>query len=562
MKLTFPLCQSIKRHFCRATYDTQCFWELSSSQVLSGPSVSWHYNPQGIELILTNFDFFSDSTIVTTLTDAITVDMESPSIISWLGASYLIATALVQPLCGQLSDIHTRRNCFFVGSLAFLLGNIACATAQSLGILVAGRSLSGVGGGVLTIMPTIILTDITPREERGLWQGINNIVFGLGHGMGGAFGGIMAHYWSWRMSFLSLVLPTFLLIIGTVLIPEPAKNSLGELPFSNNEGLPLIRRREEDQKDVDIAGAVLLCVGLGLLLISTHQLNLDDSVLELMTSTFWFVVSSMCLVTFVFHALFMAKEPILPLRLLSQFSSTGSLCLVTFLSQYGFTFAEFYLPLLFSLQEHTKMELVGWCLVPLSGSAAMGSLFAGGLLSRFRLKSVHVLLGSSAILCIGTMGIPYMAHRGLIRTVQVVFVSIWGFGFGGLATVSLIGLLEDVQLSTQASATSLLYASRSLGGAFSLPAANIAFDIIRRYRFQTLLIQLAKSENRYDLLKHIKRLVQALVGGNKTIREIPNSWRPYLYTCELESTTLLFMIPVVSSLAILFLVIVATHKRG
>ncbi|KAF5637172.1 major facilitator superfamily transporter [Fusarium sp. NRRL 52700] len=151
--------------------------------------------------------------------------MESSSVISWLGASYLIATALIQPLCGQLSDIYTRRCCFFVGSLAFLLGNVACTIAPSLVVLLAGRALSGVGGGILTIMPTIILTDITSQKERGLWQGMNNIVFGLGHGMGGTFGGLMAHYWSWRTAFLSLAFPTVLLAIGTTVIPEPAKSS-------------------------------------------------------------------------------------------------------------------------------------------------------------------------------------------------------------------------------------------------------------------------------------------------------------------------------------------------
>ncbi|KYG13791.1 hypothetical protein FVEG_17703 [Fusarium verticillioides 7600] len=216
----------------------------------------------------------------------ITVEMESSSVISWLGASYLIATALIQPLCGQLSDIYTRRSCFLVGSLAFLLGNVACTIAQSLVVLVAGRALSGVGGGILTIMPTIILTDITPQRERGLWQGINNIVFGLGHGMGGTFGGLMAHYWSWRTAFLSLTFPTVVLAIGTTVIPEPAKSSHadGELPFSNNERLPLLPRDGGDREHVDIVGAMLLCIGLGLLLVSINQLNLDDTVPGLMRS--------------------------------------------------------------------------------------------------------------------------------------------------------------------------------------------------------------------------------------------------------------------------------------
>ncbi|KAF4945090.1 hypothetical protein FGADI_12204 [Fusarium gaditjirri] len=146
-----------------------------------------------------------DSTIVTTLTHTIMSDLESPSVVSWLGVSYLIATALVQPLC------------------AFLLGNVACSVAGSLAFLVVGRALSGIGGGMLTIMATIVLTDITQPEARGLWQGINNIVFGFGHGSGGLFGGLVAHRWSWRVAFMSLSVPTILIILGATLLPEPVR---------------------------------------------------------------------------------------------------------------------------------------------------------------------------------------------------------------------------------------------------------------------------------------------------------------------------------------------------
>ncbi|KAF5551958.1 major facilitator superfamily transporter [Fusarium phyllophilum] len=150
-------------------------------------------------------------------------DLESASVVSWLGASYLIATALVQPLCGQFSDIYTRKACLLAGSIAFLLGNATCGISESLTFLVIGRTLSGVGGGMLTIMPTIILTDVTQHEKRGLWQGINNIVFGFGHGSGGVFGGLVAHYWSWRGAFMSLSVPTLLIMLGAALIPEPVR---------------------------------------------------------------------------------------------------------------------------------------------------------------------------------------------------------------------------------------------------------------------------------------------------------------------------------------------------
>ncbi|VZI06834.1 unnamed protein product [Fusarium fujikuroi] len=377
-----------------------------------------------------------DSTIVTTLTHTIMSDLESPSVVSWLGASYLIATALVQPLCGQFSDIYTRR---------------------SLALLVFGRALSGIGGGILTIMTTIVLTDVTRPEARGIWQGINNIVFGFGHGSGGLFGGLVAHRWSWRVAFVSLSVPAFLIMLGATLLPEPVRrpnqitttaSAAEESTATGSEDIPLIPKLNSPRRKVDAVGTILLCLGLGSLLASSEQLELCRSNLDLRLVSFGFVISFIMLAIFSYHSVFMTQDALLPLPLLTQSPSVGYSCLITFLSQFGFTISEFYLPYFISLQEHTKMEVIGWCLVPLSVGAAAGSFFAGSLTSRF--NTSHLLLASSAVAIIGTLGVPLTPHGTYALTYQLVFIFLWGFGFGGLATASLVRMLDstDAKSST------------------------------------------------------------------------------------------------------------------
>ncbi|QGJ00403.1 hypothetical protein CEK26_013471 [Fusarium fujikuroi] len=391
-----------------------------------------------------------DSTIVTTLTHTIMSDLESPSVVSWLGASYLIATALVQPLCGQFSDIYTRRVCLLVGSVAFFLGNVTCSIAESLALLVFGRALSGIGGGILTIMTTIVLTDVTRPEARGIWQGINNIVFGFGHGSGGLFGGLVAHRWSWRVAFVSLSVPAFLIMLGATLLPEPVRrpnqitttaSAAEESTATGSEDIPLIPKLNSPRRKVDAVGTILLCLGLGSLLASSEQLELCRSNLDLRLVSFGFVISFIMLAIFSYHSVFMTQDALLPLPLLTQSPSVGYSCLITFLSQFGFTISEFYLPYFISLQEHTKMEVIGWCLVPLSVGAAAASFFAGSLTSRF--NTSHLLLASSAVAIIGTLGVPLTPHGTYALTYQLVFIFLWGFGFGGLATASLVRMLDS-----------------------------------------------------------------------------------------------------------------------
>ncbi len=48
--------------------------------------------------------------------------------------------------------------------------------------MILGRILAGMGGGGLNIVSTIIVSDLIPLRERGLWQGIGNIfvrIFGV-----------------------------------------------------------------------------------------------------------------------------------------------------------------------------------------------------------------------------------------------------------------------------------------------------------------------------------------------------------------------------------------------
>ncbi|CZR32246.1 uncharacterized protein FPRO_02044 [Fusarium proliferatum ET1] len=509
-------------------------------------------------LLLANLVGAFDGTIVATLTRVIMDDLGASSVIAWLGASYLIATALVQPLCGQFSDIYTRRTCLLIGCITLLLGTIICGTAKSFTVLVAGRFLSGVGGGACTIMPTIILTDITPKERRGLWQGINNITFASGYSLGGLFGGLTAYYWSWRGSFLTLIAPAFLLMVGAVLIPEPNDDPGGRrspdnesLLSTGSEDCPLLPTTSLGQGSLDIVGATLLCIGLGLLLASAQQLDFGNSNLNLMVNAFGFTISCISLSGFIYHSIFVADRPLLPLKLLTNPPSIGYICLMNFLSLFSYFIGEFYLPILMSLQEDVSLEVVGWCLSPLTIGAAVGSLLTGALLSRH--KSSHLLLASSVVMCMGPFGISLSTHSGFVRIHQLVFTFIWGFGFGGVTTISLVKLLGAIPTDVQAPATSLMYTSRCLGGAFSLPAAGFVLNMIREHRLRSLLIRLTAAEDPDVLPTPIQELIQSLLANQPTNPQMPDSWVARIQNCEIRSVAFIFLLSVVSSLFTLLL---------
>ena len=124
-----------------------------------------------------------------TLAAPIATSFNSLSLLAWLATAYLIGQAIIQPLSGKLTDIFSRSSGLVFGNCLFALGNLICGLAEAEWTMILGRVLAGVGGGGLTIMSTIIASDLIPVRERGLWQGIGNVFWGLGNGLGGIFGG-------------------------------------------------------------------------------------------------------------------------------------------------------------------------------------------------------------------------------------------------------------------------------------------------------------------------------------------------------------------------------------
>ncbi|OCH96313.1 iron permease [Obba rivulosa] len=142
-----------------------------------------------------------DLTGVSTILPTVTADLNGGDNYVWVGSAYALASTAILPLTGGLADIFGRKPVMLVAIVFFALGSALAGAAQNMNMMIAARTIQGLGGGSITNLTSIIISDLVPLAERGLFQGILGLTWSLASGMGPPIGGALAEKASWRWLF-------------------------------------------------------------------------------------------------------------------------------------------------------------------------------------------------------------------------------------------------------------------------------------------------------------------------------------------------------------------------
>jgi MFS family permease len=85
----------------------------------------------------------------------------------------------------------------------FTAGAIVAAVADDFVVLLLGRTLQGMGGGGISTLTEIIVTDLVPLRVRGVWFGFIGGAVEIGTSIGPVIGGALVDNVPWvRKTFL------------------------------------------------------------------------------------------------------------------------------------------------------------------------------------------------------------------------------------------------------------------------------------------------------------------------------------------------------------------------
>lgn len=314
-----------------------------------------------------------DSTVTASSYTVIGSYFNATNVASWVTTSYLITSTAFQPLYGSFSDILGRRVCFLAATSVFALGCLGCGLASNIFILDIMRAISGMGGGGLITMSTVINSDVIPFKQRGMFQASQNVCLGIGCIIGASLGGAISVHIGWRWIFL-LQVP---ICAGVVY--------LGGLYVTNQDsfnGSPAYKQNRSIM-NTDLTGALLLVSSLSFQLL---VLSFGGNEMEW---TDWKIALLACLslITLVMFVFAESKDrgvrPIMPMFLLNNGLYSNLVLLTNVfagMAAYGYLFL---LPLFFQIVLQDDPSKAGLRLAIPSLATPIGGLITGIFMSRY-----------------------------------------------------------------------------------------------------------------------------------------------------------------------------------
>ncbi|TVY75718.1 putative transporter [Lachnellula suecica] len=445
-----------------------------------------------------------DGTITASTYAVIGSEFNAANTISWLTTSYLITSTAFQPLYGRFSDILGRRACFFTATWTFLIGCLGCGLAPDVVTLNLMRALTGLGGGGLMTMATIINSDMIPFKERGMYQACQNVLFGFGAICGASLGGLIADTIGWRWCFLCQVpVSIFAFAVGYFAIKNQ-ETSVVETDADDGEQGPKVAKSLWIQ--IDLSGAVLLVLGLSAqsAALSMGGNNYPWADIRVIVS---FVVSVVLLALFVVVELRTRANPVLPMFMLKGQLAISNLVTNLFVGMAAYAFL-FMIPLFFQVVLGDTASQAGLRLVVPSLATPIGGIIAGYTMSHWGRLSEMVKIGSFFMIL----------GNGLVASLKfedaswkyIVYLFPANLGQGIAYPSILFTFLAAFDHTEQAVSTSIVYLVRSLGTVWGVAFSSAIVQNVLTTRLPLVLDGIPDMDRFIDEIRHSVSVLKKL----------------------------------------------------
>jgi hypothetical protein len=404
------------------------------------------------------FGFFVTATVL----PSVVTEIGGLALYAWASTAYAVASILGS--AGSLIVVRRTgtRGTLIISAAVLVAGTIGCALAPSMPVLVAGRSLQGLGGGMMTAAVHGVVREVFPEV---LWPRMLATIsgaWGLAAMSGPAVGGAFAGLGAWRGAFWVMV-P--LVVAGAVMtwriLPRSAR------PAARGSRVPLGRLG-------------LLCAGV-LSVASVANVASTAARVTLVTGA----VAAIALVLRWDGA---ATDRLFPADMLSFRRRGGKGFWMIFFVAMSTTPGGVYLPLLLHLLHDVSAAAAGYFYAAqslawtaaallsarLAGGRARNALVLGPLMTAAGFAGLFLTIASGPITAIALSVLLVGGGIGACWA-HVASIVLGSAGHGeGAASASLIPTTQTFAVSLGAALSGIIVNAAGLSAGATRPAAALA----------------------------------------------------------------------------------------
>jgi EmrB/QacA subfamily drug resistance transporter len=419
---------------------------LPEAQVAPGQNTRLVLASIGLLLLLASLD----QTIVSTALPTIVAELGGLDHLAWVITSYILTSTVVAPLYGKLGDLYGRRNMVFVSVALFILGSGLCGIAGSMGFLIFGRAVQGLGGGGLFVLALSVVGDVIAPRDRGKIQGLFAVVFSTSSVVGPLAGGFFVQALDWHWIFF-------------INLPLALIAAIGFAAGFKPRGTRVAHK-------IDWSGAILLTLSVGALTLLT---SLGGRSFGFSSPTGLGLMALTIVAGLVFLLVeTRAEEPILPLWLfkLNVFWVTSIIGFIVGAAMFG---AVTFVPLYLQIAKGSTPTVSGLQMIPLTAGIIFSTGFAGRYMGRTGRYKLLPILGQG-IMIVGMLLLTLLDRTTADWQLYASLV-VLGIGMGLIFPVITTAVQSAVPREQMGTATAAGILLRQMGGSLGIAFFGAVF---------------------------------------------------------------------------------------
>src|ERR1700676_2932178 len=141
-------------------------------------------------------------------------------------SAYAFSAGISGILSAGFADRFDRKRLLLFFYVGFTLGTTLCALAPNYHVLLLGRIVTGLFGGVMGSIILAIITDLFALRLRGRVMGFVQTAFAASQVLGIPAGLFLSNHWNWHVSFAALIVLSIAAMVAVVLLMKPVNAHL------------------------------------------------------------------------------------------------------------------------------------------------------------------------------------------------------------------------------------------------------------------------------------------------------------------------------------------------